>query len=238
MASYLITGCSRGLGLAMATHLATLPSEIGTIFATARKETAALTELAQKSSGRVVFIQLDAADETSIRNAIIAVEKALGGKGLDVLINNAGKMGFSPEGITSMNDLDSHFTTNVISVHLVTRTFLPLLQKGSLKKVANISTTLGSITLAAHFDFSPSPAYKVSKAALNMLTIQYALAYKKEEFTIFSISPGWVRTELGGPAADLSVEEGAIATLGKILAAGKEDNGAFMNIRVKGWENL
>jgi NAD(P)-dependent dehydrogenase (short-subunit alcohol dehydrogenase family) len=86
----------------MATHLATLPSEIGTIFATARKETAALTELAQKSSGRVVFIQLDAADETSIRNARIAVEKALGGKGLDVLINNAGKMGFSPEGITSM----------------------------------------------------------------------------------------------------------------------------------------
>jgi NAD(P)-dependent dehydrogenase (short-subunit alcohol dehydrogenase family) len=103
MASYLITGCSRGLGLAAATHLATLPSsEIGSIFATARKETAALTELAQKSSGRVVFIQLDATDEISIKNARIAVEKVLGGKGLDVLINNAGKMGLSPEGITSM----------------------------------------------------------------------------------------------------------------------------------------
>lgn len=48
----------------------------------------------------------------------------------------------------------------------------------------------------------------------------------------------WVRTELGGSAADLSIEEGAVATLEKILTAGKEDNGAFMNVRVKGWENF
>jgi hypothetical protein len=47
----------------------------------------------------------------------------------------------------------------------------------------------------------------------------------------------WVRTELGGSAADLSVEEGAVATLEKIIAARKEDSGAFMNVRVKGWEN-
>ena len=89
MSSYLITGSSRGLGLELAKQLAS-SAEVGTVFAAARKESAALKELVEKSNGRIVLIQLETTDAASIKQAVLDVEKNLGGKGLDVLINNAG----------------------------------------------------------------------------------------------------------------------------------------------------
>lgn len=155
MASYLITGCSRGLGLALAAHLLSFPaSEVGTIIATSRTQSAAQKELAVKSGGRVQFVQLETTNESNIKHAVTEAEKILDGKGLDVLINNAAISLYTPDGIASMyflptiysqlktndqrNDLDKHFDTNVLSVHHVTRAFVPLLQKGGLKKVVNV----------------------------------------------------------------------------------------------------
>ncbi|KAE8441719.1 hypothetical protein EG329_004505 [Mollisiaceae sp. DMI_Dod_QoI] len=231
--------CSRGLGLELATQLAS-SSNVSTIFATARKESPALKELIQKSNGRVVSIALETTSQESIKQAVTEVEKALGGKGLDVLINNAGIMDYTPEGASAMSaeDLNNVLTTNVTAVHLMMQAFLPLLAKGSLKKIVNITSTLGSIAMAKGFLQSPSPAYKISKAALNMLTVQYALQQGKAGFTIFGISPGWLKTDLGGvDYADLEVSVGAKAVLDKVFDAKKEDNGTFMNIRVEGWED-
>jgi NAD(P)-dependent dehydrogenase (short-subunit alcohol dehydrogenase family) len=91
MANYLITGCSRDLGLALATQLASLaPSNVGTIFATARSETPALHNLVESCGGRVVFIKLDVTNQPDINDAVKHVESTLQGRGLDVLINNAG----------------------------------------------------------------------------------------------------------------------------------------------------
>lgn len=156
MASYLITGCGRGLGLTLVKQLASRPSsEVGTIFATARSDSAALMELAGKNSGRIVIVQLEAKSEDSIKDAVNVVGEKLGDKGLDVLINNAAISNFTPQGIATMyeshlneawplsnrllrEDLDEHLIVNVVGVHLVTRAFLPLLQKGNLKKVVNM----------------------------------------------------------------------------------------------------
>jgi NAD(P)-dependent dehydrogenase (short-subunit alcohol dehydrogenase family) len=103
MASYLITGASRGLGLELTRQLAAFPpSEVGKIFATARGDAPELEELAKKSSGRVITIRLDVTDEASIKQAAAEVESKLDGKGLDVLINNAGVLQYSPKGIGSM----------------------------------------------------------------------------------------------------------------------------------------
>lgn len=103
MASYLITGCSRGLGLALAFHLLTFPpSEVGTIIATSRAESSKLMDLTGKSEGRVRFVQLDTTNEASIKNAVAEAENILGRKGLDVLINNAGILRNAPDGIASM----------------------------------------------------------------------------------------------------------------------------------------
>lgn len=103
MASYLITGASRGLGLEMTRQLVSLPaSQIGKVFATARGDAPALRELADKSSGRVVIVTLDTSNQESIRKAAVEVETSLAGKGLDVLINNAGIMPYSPDGTATM----------------------------------------------------------------------------------------------------------------------------------------
>ncbi|PVH84623.1 short chain dehydrogenase reductase [Cadophora sp. DSE1049] len=239
MATYLITGTSRGLGLALATHLLSLPtSQISTIFTLARKSSPALNSLIEKSGGRVVLIEADVTDEASIKKAVGDVEGKLAGKGLDVLVNNVGIMGFTPEGIVGMDDLSNHFTVNVLTAHWTIRNFIPLLEKGTQKKIVNISTALGSFNLASQYTWAPAPAYKIAKAALNMLTVQYANDYAEKGFTIFALSPGWLKTDLGGgDRADLEPKVGAKASLDRIFAATKEDNGQFLNIKVEGWEN-
>lgn len=93
MASYLITGTSRGLGLALVSQLLSLPaSQVASIFATSRSAQPSpnLKDLIDQSSGRASYIQLDVTDTISIRTAAQQIERQLHGRGLDVLINNAG----------------------------------------------------------------------------------------------------------------------------------------------------
>jgi len=103
MATHLITGSSRGLGLALVELLSSFPtSEVGTIFAAARTESDGPSKLIVKSEGRVVFVKLEVTSDDSIENAVAEVKLKLAGKGLDVLINNAGIMKWSTGGITKM----------------------------------------------------------------------------------------------------------------------------------------
>ncbi|CAG8952524.1 hypothetical protein HYFRA_00009628 [Hymenoscyphus fraxineus] len=234
MPSYLITGCSRGLGLALAIELSK-PGNV--VIATARGDRSpALIDLIEKSEGRVKYVKLDVISPASVEEAEKKVATLLEGKGLDVLINNAAVINWMSTGIETMDDLDSTFHNNVTSVHIVTRTFLPLLSEGKEKKVVNMSTTVGSISMAPTYSIMAVPAYKVSKAALNMLTVQYAQSYEKEGFTFLAISPGWLRTDLGGEAADLDVQTGAKAVIEAFEKHGKEFSGKLLNIRVSGWE--
>jgi NAD(P)-dependent dehydrogenase (short-subunit alcohol dehydrogenase family) len=169
MATYLVTGASRGLGLTIASILASQPeSAVATIFAAARQDNSAqLKELREKHPGRVKFVQLDVSDDKSAEEAARSVEQELNGKGLDVLINNAGVMPWIQGGIekmcvmalsfhkrlekivicevanngianTTRDDLNDTFNTNVTGAHRVTRQFLPLLRKGQQKKVVNM----------------------------------------------------------------------------------------------------
>ncbi|KAL4737890.1 NAD(P)-binding protein [Aspergillus similis] len=235
MASVLITGASRGFGLALVRELSSRPaSEISTVFAAARGDASTLDDLARGSLGRVMAVRLDVTDQPSIKQAAAEVETRLGGKGLDILINNAGVC----QSLEMGDNLEESFAINVLGVHWVTRAFLPLLQKGTLKKVANISTSFGSITLARAAAFLPAPSYKISKAAMNALTVQYALDYEKDGFVFVAIAPGWMKTALGGgDMADLTPEEGAKASLDILFRPNQEINGQFPKVLVKGWEN-
>ncbi len=119
MANYLVTGCSRGIGLYLVTELASLPTtQIGTIFATARSESPVLQELIKGSAGRVVFVKLDVADENNVKGAAKEVESKLDGKGLDVLVNNAGIMGIEMGGVVKM------YSTSLLSNLFSMLTFL------------------------------------------------------------------------------------------------------------------
>ncbi|KAK3984331.1 hypothetical protein QBC44DRAFT_337171 [Cladorrhinum sp. PSN332] len=239
MASFLITGASRGLGLAFVQELASLPpSKVSKVIAATRTDSPALNDLTKASSGRVVPVILDVASEASIKAAAAKVESTLGGDGLDVLINNAGVCHYVSDGVKSMDTLQHDLTTNVMGVHWVTQAFLPILQKGKMKKVVNITTTLGSITLAQQMAVYACPAYKISKAAMNALTVQWALDYEKEGFTFVAVSPGWLKTDLGGgDMADLTPEQGAKATLDIVFNRGRELNGKFPKIYIEGWES-
>jgi len=93
MASYLITGCSRGLGLELVKQLILAPTtSVGSIFATARSPTpsVSLKEIIDSSKGRVRYVELEITDDKSIATALKHVTEEVGDKGLDVLINNAG----------------------------------------------------------------------------------------------------------------------------------------------------
>ncbi|KAB8233199.1 uncharacterized protein BDW43DRAFT_276679 [Aspergillus alliaceus] len=241
MATYLITGSSRGLGLALVSQLLTLPvAQVSSIFATSRAAQPSLNlkQLIEQSSGRAFYVQLDTTDPTSIKTAALEVQHQLRGRGLDVLINSAGVQPLTKGGVENMENLTDAFKINVNAAHEVTRAFLPLLRKGDRKVIANISTTLGSINKASTFTAKSSPAYNITKAALNMLTVQYALNLESERFTVFCVSPGWLRTDMGGDRADLPVETGAEAVLKIILEANHaETNGKFLNIHVPGWEH-
>lgn len=108
MASYLITGASRGIGLGIVQLLASKPlSEVSVVFAAARTESDALKQLIAGSEGRVRWVQLDVTDNGDIERATAQVTEALDGKGLDVLINNAGIMPLTAGGIEAMY-VDSH----------------------------------------------------------------------------------------------------------------------------------
>ncbi|KAH8808997.1 short chain oxidoreductase [Xylogone sp. PMI_703] len=237
MATYLITGASRGLGLKVAEILAAKPSsEVSLVVATARNTSPGLQSLAQKSFGRVVIVHLEVTDEKSLKEAADKVENIVRNKGLDVLVNNAGVTNYNPDGIETMNDLMSIFSINVNSAHLIIRAFLPLLRKGKSKEIVLISSSMGSITRAPDFMFQPTPAYKISKAALNMLMVQYSLDLADEGFIVFSMCPGWVQTDMGSSAADLTIEQGGAGIVDRITRATKEDNGKFVNTCIPSWK--
>ncbi|KAK5171954.1 uncharacterized protein LTR77_003591 [Saxophila tyrrhenica] len=97
---------------------------------------------------------------------------------------------------------------------------------------------MGSISKAPYMQHLPAWAYKMSKAAVNMLTVDYSLQLNDEGFTVFPLSPGWLKTDLGSQHAHLEVDVGVKATLEIILDAGPESNGRFRDIKVPGWEQM
>jgi NAD(P)-dependent dehydrogenase (short-subunit alcohol dehydrogenase family) len=239
MASYMITGCSRGIGLEMVRQLAAQDrTAIGTIVATARSPHPPpdLETILNIHTGRVQFIQLDVEDQTSIDRAATQASGILGTRGLDVLINNAGINIDGPDDVLGIGALEKTLSVNVVAVRNVTVAFLPLLRRGQQKKLVNISTTVGTFGMAQIHRGIPNIAYKISKAALNMLTVQYAFNLESEGFTVVAISPGWLKTEMGGPMnkeyAHLEVCVGVRSTLEIIGGLKKGDNGRMKNICV------
>lgn len=237
MASYLITGCSRGLGLEMTKILSSsAPDAVSTVFATARNLTPALKEVIDASNGRVQFVTLDVLDESSITAAVSKVTQLLGpDKGLDVLINSAG-IQILEKSATQMHALQETLSINVIAVHNVSSAFMPLLSQGTQKKLLIISSELGSMEKKDYSALAPFPSYKISKAALNMLVVQYAMELAPKGYIVFAVSPGWLKTDLGGPHADLEPAVGAQQVIEIVQNATPQDNGKLRQIYVEGSE--
>ncbi|TPR04689.1 Meiotically up-regulated protein [Aspergillus niger] len=152
------------------------------------------------------------------------VRSALNQQSLDMLINCAGVHSETHGKLALMSDLEYQLSVNVTGTHNVLRHYLPLMQNSNVKKIINISSAYGSMTSARAVSYAPCPAYKISKAALNALTVQYALSYEEEGFIFLSVSPGWLQSDMGGKNADLTVPQGAEAVLSISLSAERTDN--------------
>jgi NAD(P)-dependent dehydrogenase (short-subunit alcohol dehydrogenase family) len=177
-------------------------------------------------------VALDLGDPSSVDAAAAAVAELTAG--VDLVINCAGvdsrAFGVDPNARGPF-DVDAEEFTEVLRINvtgpmLVTRAFLPLLRSGTGAVLANISSQLGSMEVAAKM--GRDTPYCVSKAALNNYTVKCAAALRPENIAVVAIHPGWVRTDMGGDEAPMSVEESAGAVGETLLGITAADTGRFL----------
>ncbi|NDJ53624.1 MAG: SDR family oxidoreductase [Chloroflexi bacterium] len=219
----MITGANRGIGLEFVRQLL----ERGdTVFATARQpdEASALGHLADLYPDHLTIAALDVTDPSSIEEAYQEIGTQT--ERLDLLINNAGMLVRGERfGILEHDTLLNTLHTNAVGPMLVAQRFYDLLKHGAQPRLINMTSQLGSIARARG---GGNYSYNASKAALNMLTRMTALRIKDEGIITIMMHPGWVRTDMGGDSASLSVVESVTAMLTVIDALTLEDAGRFL----------
>jgi NAD(P)-dependent dehydrogenase (short-subunit alcohol dehydrogenase family) len=169
------------------------------------------------------FVQIDVTDDASVAAAVADVEAREGA--IDVLINNAGIFGTHnlADEITAA-DAGAVFEVNVVGIVRVTHAFLPLLRKSASPVIVNVSSGMGSFAAthdAERVESKPiAPLYTASKAAVTMLTTQYAKAWP--DMKVNAADPGYTATDFNGHSGPQTVTEGtdAIVELATIGADG------------------
>lgn len=204
----LVTGGNRGIGLEVARQLARQQVRVLLGCRHISKGQMAVDSLTQEGLS-VFLLPLDLNDPIFIRRAVSDGIQKFGH--IDILINNAavlheGLLGFESKLTDISGDtLIQTLITNVVGPYRLIQEVLPIMQQRNYGRIVNMSSRAGQVqTMDRGF-----PAYRVSKAALNALTLIAAAECSNKNIKINAASPGWVRTELGGPDADYSAEEGA-----------------------------
>jgi NAD(P)-dependent dehydrogenase (short-subunit alcohol dehydrogenase family) len=223
MKRILITGANRGIGLELVQQYA----ESGDlIFAGCRspEKAAALEEIAKNFPGQITILPLEVTNEERI--AQCATQVAAQVNALDILINNAAVHG----GDEHLSEVKTETLLEVIHINavgavLITQAFIEFLKKGNDPKLINVSSEAGSIERMDHFR---GYNYYGSKAAMNMYTRSLAWDPETEGIIVIAIHPGWVRTDMGGPDAHLSIAESAKGLLKVTNGLTPEDNGKFL----------
>uniref|UniRef100_A0A8B9GQ66 Zgc:92161 n=1 Tax=Astyanax mexicanus TaxID=7994 RepID=A0A8B9GQ66_ASTMX len=213
----LITGANRGLGFEMVRQLVEGPCKPRNVFAACRNPDGAQAELKLCDQNTIfqnipfIFALADATDPSSIQESAKVVGSKLKGRGLNVLVNNAGVMAAGNMEDTTDDNMLSAFSTNVMGPMNVIKGFLPYLRTAAKScdkpgmscckaAVINISTALGSMSsIPQLYSVFPAFSYSISKAGLNMLTVCCSLDLKEDGILCTALHPGWVRTDTGGP---------------------------------------
>ncbi len=199
MPTALVTGASRGLGLEFARQYS---ADGWRILACARSGTdsGALRELASGSPA----IEVHALDVTNFA-AIEALTGRLAGESIDLLINCAGSMDRggtrSSFGKIDYEDMTALFRLNALAPLRMAEAFAAQVARSETKKIVNVSTIMASMARNALGGFY---GYRASKAALNAITVNLAVDLgRKHRICVAALHPGWVRTDMGGPRAEI-----------------------------------
>jgi len=201
----LVTGGNRGLGLETCRQLARRGYSV--VLAARDEARGRAAAQALRDEGHdVVSALFDLARHEQAAALASFVRERFGR--LDVLVNNAAVL-LDGEGDTSVLRADPAiarrtFEINVLGPMALTQALIPLLAEGDGGRVVNVSSGMGQLSEMG----GAWPAYRMSKTALNALTRIFAAELKGTGVTVNSVCPGWVRTDMGGPSATRSVEEG------------------------------
>ncbi len=216
MSTYLVTGASRGLGLELARQLQARGDHvIGAV-----RDPAGADAL-RATGARIEPLVVD--DPASVA----ALGARLADTPIDVLVNSAGVGGLG-RGLPDLTaeELHRYFAVNAVGPVLVTQAVLPSLRAGRLRRVAHLTSLMGSI---ADNTSGAAYAYRGSKAALNMLNKSMALELGREGFVCVVLNPGWVQTDMGGPHAPTPVADSVRGLLAIVDSLTPERNGRFFH---------
>ncbi len=230
----LVTGANKGLGLEICRQLGRHGASVFVAARDKKRGLAAAERLKTEGIDAHPMI-LDVTHEPSISRAAKWIDQEVGR--LDILVNNAAII--ADQHLTAENTppdiLHGVFETNFFGVIAVTQAMLPLLRKSPAGRIVNMSSSLGSLTLASD---SASPmaqmkylAYDASKTALNSFTVHLAWELRDTPIKVNSACPGWVKTDMGGPDAPGTVEQGADTPVWLATLPPDGPTGGFFNSR-------
>lgn len=223
MRSYFISGASRGIGMELCKQLLARGDRV---IAGCRNpfKNGFLADL-QKTSLHLDVVQLDVNIEQSVTDCFEELERK--NITIDRLFNNAGVIDWRDLHEVSADAFSQVLQTNLQGAFFVLRHALPCLQRSSDAWIYNMSSRLGSIELRGNSQLGGAIAYECSKAGLNMLTKQAAIDLAERGIKVVSLSPGWVKTQMGGEEAKYEVEDSVSKVLDVTDHLTHQQNGRF-----------
>ena len=221
MTTYCITGASRGIGFGLTEKLTARGDRV--IAGVRDPNAPALAKLAKDRPGLITAHRCDVSDDASVA----AFARALGGKPIDVLINNAGIRGPKPQNALDV-DLAAFaevLATNTLAPLRVARALLPNLRAAPKARIITVSSIMGQLSRSGPGDV----AYCTSKTAVNKVMQTLAAELQADGIMVAMVHPGWVKTDMGGAIAPLSVDQsttGLVATIDRLTF---DNTGGFFN---------
>lgn len=200
-----VTGANRGIGLEISRQLATQGVFV-ILTARSAAKAAAACQILKSEKLEAAYHPCDVTDPTAVQILRDFIKKSYGAA--DILVNNAGVMlDAKASGPLEMppDVLHSTMAVNVYGPAMLCKALAPLMKVKDYGRIVNVSSGLGQLSAPGR----GTPAYRLSKAALNALTCTLAADLKDSSILVNSMCPGWVRTDMGGPNATRSVEQGA-----------------------------
>ena len=233
MKNILITGANRGIGLALSRLFARRDGT--TVFAACRDpdNAAELLSLVDDEAFSLEIVKLDVNDQSSITLCADTMIAKI--DSLDALINNAGIYGGTvPEpfpstslfGSLEMDEMLRIFRVNTVAPVLMAQAFSDLLESSKEPRIVNVSSDAGSI---GRCENGGSYSYPASKAALNMMSRCLSADLKGKGIVVVSVHPGFLKTDMGGPNALLSLEDTIPSLAALIEGLTLADSGTFLN---------
>ena len=202
----LVTGASRGIGAAIAKHLAAEGASVAITYAKDTKSASAVVKAIEQAGGKAVAIQADSVDAEAIKSAVAKTVEAFGS--LDILVNNAGTAIPKPFEEATLEEFDHVLNLNVRAVFITTQAALKHMNQGG--RIIMIGSCVGER------DYTPGlAAYAATKGAVKMFTQGLAREVGKRAITVNNVQPGPIDTDLNPASGDWAAPQIANTALSR-----------------------